>query len=236
MRLIKTYAFICVTLLGYSISNSEEIPKLSQRVTDLTATLSSSELNSLETELRTFEQTTSTQIVVVMVPSIGEGAIEEVALRIAEENGVGQKGKNNGVVLFIAKGDRQIRIEVGYGLEGALPDALAGQIIRKEIVPWFKRGSYYEGIRSGIQAIMLATKNEYKADDSSPHSFLPLILVFIILFFIFRGIGGRRRLSVLGVPFYASGFGRSSGGGGWSGGGFSGGGGSFGGGGASGGW
>ncbi len=90
--------------------------------------------------------------------------MEETSYEIAEKNGIGQKSKNNGVLLFVVMNDRKMRIEVGYGLEGALPDALAGQIIRKEITPYFKQAKYYEGINAGVDAIISATKGEYTQD------------------------------------------------------------------------
>lgn len=237
------WLLILPLLISFALASDWNQPvKLSQRATDLTHTLSQSELSALEAKLKDFEQATSTQIVVVMVPSTGDTPIEEAALGIAETNGIGRKGKNNGVLLFIAKNDRHLRIEVGYGLEGALPDVLAGQIIRKEITPLFRDGRFYAGIDQGVNAIIAATRGEYKADTHQPNSlrglpFFLMIFVFFILFGVFR----RRHRSFWGggPPFYTSGLGGfpRSGGGGWSsGGGFSGGGGSFGGGGASGSW
>lgn len=222
--------------------------KLFARATDFTGTLTAEELSALEAKLRAFEQSTSTQLVVVLVPTVGDEVIEEVAYRVAESNGIGKKAKNNGVLLFIAKNDRRIRIEVGYGLEGALPDILAGQIIRKEITPRFREGNFAAGINAGVDAIIAATKNEYKADDpAGGHSFVisPLVIILLVLLFLFL-LRGRRRYLLGAPPIYGSGWGGfpRSGGRGWGGGGFgggggggfSGGGGSFGGGGASGGW
>jgi uncharacterized protein len=221
--------------------------KLFARATDFTGTLTAEELSALEAKLQAFEQATSTQLVVVVVPTVADESIEDVAYRVAETNGIGKKAKNNGVLLFIAKNDRRIRIEVGYGLEGVLPDILAGQIIRKEITPQFREGNYNGGINAGVDAIIAATKNEYKADDpAAGHSFVisPFVVILLVLLFLFL-MRGRRRSLLGGLPLYGSGWGGfpRSGGGGWGGGfggggggGFSGGGGSFGGGGASGGW
>src|SRR5207249_3860634 len=150
------------------------------------------------------------------------------------------KGKNNGVLLFIAKDDRQIRIEVGYGLEGALTDAIAGQIIRREMVPRFQQGQLFEGINAGIDAILAATKNEYAPERSGrtkkEMNLLPFILILLILYYI-SSQSRRRRFVGRGFPpmFLPGGWGSRSGGWGGSGG-FTGGGGSFGGGGASGKW
>ncbi len=222
------------------------IPRLTQYATDLTQTLSAGQLATLSSELDAFQKKTSTQVVVLMIPTAGDQAIEELSYRIAQANGIGVKGKNNGILLLIAKNDRHMRIEVGYGLEGALPDILAGQIIRKEIAPRFRTDDYYGGIESGVRAIMLATQDEYKA-DTPPRKRQGSIVVLLFMVFavilvtrMFRRVGGSFP-GGFGPPFLGGWGGSSSsggwgGGGGFGGGGFSGGGGSFGGGGASGGW
>ena len=231
---------------GGAFSQEVPVPRLTQYVTDLTNTLTPQELSTLESKLSAFDKATSTQIVVLMVPTIGNGAIGDFTLRVAEKNAIGRKGKDNGALLFIAKDDRRVRIEVGYGLEGSLPDALAGLIIRRELAPKFRSGDYFGGINGAVDAIILATKNEYKADEksepSTSHAY-PLILVFVVLFIILRSIrsgpGGRFPGGFGPTIFMGGGWGgggRIGGGGFGGGGGFSGGGGSFGGGGASGGW
>lgn len=249
---------ILLTFIGETsvFSQDVKIPKLLRRVTDFTNTLSQTELDAVEQDLARFEDSTSNQIVVVMIPTIGGEAIEDFALRTAAANQPGQKGKDNGVLLLIAKDDRKIRIEVGYGLEGVLPDGLAGQIIRIEITPYFRAGKYYSGIKAGIDAIMLATRNEYKAVIRESHDRAPSIVLSLFLFWLFLVLlfavmrrsrsSARRKAGLMGVGslpiFYGGGlgggshssWGSSSGGSGF--GGFSGGGGSFGGGGASGSW
>lgn len=224
-------------------------PRLVQRVTDQTNTLSAGQLDELERRLARFEDTTSTQIVVLMLPTVGDESIEDFAMRVAELNMPGQKERDNGIVLLVAKDDRRLRIEVGYGLEGALPDGLAGTIIRREITPHFRSGDYFRGIAAGVDAIILATRNEYRTDgkQSSEEPTLPFIFVLFVFFLIFlvmRRAGRRSALLDLaalamlsrgsrrGGPFSSGGWG----GGGRGFGGFSGGGGSFGGGGASGSW
>jgi len=235
---------------------SDNPTKLVQYVTDETGTLSSSELSSLSLKLQGFDKKTSTQIVVYMIGSLDGESLEDVSQRIAEKNKIGKKGKDNGVLLFISKSDKKIRIEVGYGLEGALTDALSSQIIRKEIAPSFRSNDFYGGINKGVDAIIAVTKGEYTVDKNSSRNFngvtclgLPIfvIIVFVFIFFsIFFSIirrvfgfgrsmyGGSNRWSNWGGGggFFGGGGGSSFGGGG----GFSGGGGSFGGGGASGGW
>jgi len=233
----------CLVLL-FSIASGDDVSslRLSQRITDQTGTLSSSEIARLEQIARNFERESSTQLVVVMMPSLEGGSIEEVAHKIASANKVGQKGKDNGILILVAKNDRQVRIEVGYGLEGALPDILAGRIIRNEIAPRFGQSDFAGGIEAGLNAVILATRNEYQSDGSgndrskkgAPIGFI----FFILLFFILRNIFGRRRRFGGGVTPWIGGWGRGGGGGFGGGGfgGFSGGGGSFGGGGASGRW
>ncbi len=116
----------------------------------------------LEIALANFEEVTSNQVVIATFPSLEGESLEDFSSRLAEKWGVGQKDKNNGVVLLIFRDDRQVRIEVGYGLEGALPDALAGQIIQSSIVPNFKAGQFDKGVLQGTQAILQAIEGEYK--------------------------------------------------------------------------
>jgi uncharacterized protein len=132
---------------------------LTEYVTDETGTLTEGELDSLRTELRNFYDTTSTQIVVYMISSLKGESLESASYSIAQKNGIGTKN-NNGVLLFIVKDDRKLRIEVGYGLEGVLTDARAGRIISEKIVPHFKKGEYYKGIRSGVKEIIYVVSFE----------------------------------------------------------------------------
>lgn len=213
---------------------------LTHYATDLSGTLSADQVAQLDQELSSFDKTTSTQIVLLMVSSLNGEDLEEYSLRVAEANRIGRKGKDNGALLLVALGDKKARIEVGYGLEGSLPDALAGQIIRKELSPRFRQGDYYGGLRAGLEAIMAATKDEYQADPSTAQRggrFPPLLFAVVAIAFILLRLTRRRRGIFLGGgPWIGGGWGGGSGGGFGGGGGFSGGGGSFGGGGASGGW
>ena len=221
-----------------SAGQDTPVPELKHYATDLSGTLSAEQVSQLDQLLSSFDKTTSTQVVVLMVSSLNGEDLEEYSLRVAEANKVGRKGKDNGALLLVARNDRKARIEVGYGLEGALPDALAGQIIRQEISPHFRQGDYYGGLRAGVEAIMAATKNEYKAEPASQtgrRTSPGLFIVVVIIVFLLRLVRWRSRgIFWGGGPWLGGG-----GGGGWgggSGGGFGGGGGSFGGGGASGSW
>uniref|UniRef100_A0A7V3E6Y9 TPM domain-containing protein n=1 Tax=Ignavibacterium album TaxID=591197 RepID=A0A7V3E6Y9_9BACT len=226
-----------IFLLSVLNFGQTEIPTLKMWATDLTNTLTSSELNDLNARLKAYEDSTSNQIVALMIPSLNGYPIEEVANEIFTKNKIGTKKNDNGVLLLIAKNDRKLRIEVGYGLEGVLPDALCSSIIRNVIVPRLKAEQYYLAISEGINAIISAIGGEYLADkknqEESPVSIVFIIIMIVIFLFIFNN---SKRLPA-GV-YRSGGFGGwSSGGSGWGdGGGFSGGGGSSGGGGASGSW
>lgn len=241
----------CISQSNAKRSISDNPTQLKKYVTDETGTLTSSQINSLNTKLVNEDKSTSNQIIVYMISSLDGESLEDVSIRLAEKNKIGKKENNNGVLMLVVKNDRKIRIEVGYGLEGALTDALSSSIIRNDITPEFKNGNYYSGIDKGIDAITLAIKGEYIADNKpgSKNNLcygLPvfvMIIFGIIFFFIFISIIKGRRM--IGRSIYAGKSGWSSGGwgsggssGGFSsgGGGFSGGGGSFGGGGASGSW
>lgn len=220
-------------------------PKL---VNDFTNTLSEIEKSNLEHKLVAYDDSTSNQVAVVIVSTIDGNPIESVALEILRRWGVGNKDKNNGIVLLVAKDDRKMRIEVGYGLEGAIPDITAKSIIDNELKPRFKANAYYEGLDRGTDAIIKAAAGEYKAPANygskkkKGPSIPTIILIVIILIFIFAGgaSSGGTYVSRGGFGGWTGG-GGSSGGGGWSGGGGGGGfggfgGGSGGGGGASGDW
>ena len=202
--------------------------------TDLTNTLSQSELSALNGRLKTYQDSTSNQILALMIPSLEGYPIEMLSEEIATKNKIGTKKFDNGILLLIAKKDKELRIEVGYGLEGVVPDAIASSIIRNVIRPRFRNDEYYLGINEGINSIIAAIGGEYKAenseDDSGGFPFFIFIIIFIVIW-LFIGKGG---------PFIPGGAyrtgthsgGWSNGSSGWS----SGGGGSFGGGGASGSW
>jgi len=209
---------------------------------------------ALNAGLEQFERETSNQILVAIYPHMeSDSSIEDYTVRVAQSWQAGQKGKKNGAVLFVFAQDHTLNIEVGYGLEGALTDALCRRIIDDEIVPRIRAGDFTGAMQAGVQAILAATRGEYKgdattaADDSAGGQGrlpLPVVAIFFLLMIglsvlrsrrhvVYSG-GGRRGYWAGGVPWIMSGGGGGGFGGG--GGGFSGGGGSFGGGGASGRW
>jgi uncharacterized protein len=176
-----------------------DVPGLKGRVNDYAGMLSSATIQSLESELKEFEQTDSTQIVVLTVPSLEGEAIEDFSIRVAEAWKIGHKGSDNGAILVIAQKDRQMRIEVGYGLEGRLTDLVSGQIIRNVIAPEFKAGDYDKGVLDGINAMIATVRGEYKQADRqhlSPGAKNPSqVLIFMIVFlFLIAKLGRIRRL------------------------------------------
>lgn len=228
-------------LLLYFAGYSQEVPTLKNWATDLTNTLKENELRNLNNKLQVNYDSTTNQIVALMINKLNDYPIEQYSLAVAEKNKIGTKENDNGVLLLVAKDDKQLRIEVGYGLEGALPDALASSIIRNVIIPHFRNNDYYNGILAGIDAIINTIKGEYtaipKEDDGVPLN-IGMNLIFIIIFLLIS-IFGRKRRKGGGFVHYGGlgglgGLGGRSGG--FGGGGFSGMGGGFGGGGASGRW
>ncbi len=231
------------------------IPKVDQYVNDFTNTLSFNEWKSIETMLKRYEDTTSTQIVVLMIDSLKGASIEDYAVSVFEKNKIGQAKKDNGVLLVIAKDDRKIKIEVGYGLEGVLTDVVCEEIINKEIVPQFQESNFYGGILTGVTSIIEAIGGEYKVEPrgkAAPAISGGLVVFFLLLFFygILPAVASRRR-TIIGSGGWnhfsgwgygggwgggLGGFGGFGSGGGFGGGGFSGGGGMSGGGGATGSW
>lgn len=244
-------------LLAQSANELPDKPNPPRLVNDFAKVLSPQEVEQLERILVAYNDSTSTQVSIVTLPSVQPYDISEYAFKLGDKWGIGRKDVDNGVLILTAINDRRIFIATGYGMEGVLPDGKLGLIISNEITPFFRSGNYYQGFLNGIEAIALAAVGEYKAvhapsEDSLP-SILPaliiLIIVIVVIYMASRGGGGGRYISrrgsdvFWGGPMIGGGFGggRSGGfgggGGGFGGGGFGGfGGGSFGGGGAGGSW
>lgn len=234
--------FTLALLLLPAAAGALDVPQPAGYVTDTAGLLSTATVLRLDQVLRDFEKSDSTQIAILTVPSLEGEPVEAYSLKVATGWGIGRKGKDNGALLLIAKAERKIRIEVGYGLEGRLTDLLAGRIVDHEIAPRFKQGDYDGGVVAGVAAMIEAVRGEYQGTgrtarkrERNPWGLLALLL------FLGPGLmllsGGRRSryphhrrggFWIGGPPFGRGGFG--------GGGGFSGGGGGFGGGGASGGW
>ena len=230
--------------LAPPVSQQVPVPPLTGHVMDQTNTLTEEQQKNIEQELAAFEARKGSQLAVLMVPSTQPETIEQYALRVAEQWKLGRKKVDDGAILVVAKNDRTVRIEVGYGLEGALPAAIAANIIQTRILPAFKRGDMVAGVVAGSQGIMQALAGEYQPVDNAskeekqggPWLFILVVIVMIVLHNL-RGGGGGGGRGRRNAAYLVGGFGAGRTGGGFGGGGgFSGGGGSFGGGGASGGW
>lgn len=239
MRLrLAILLFVALLLAAGSALATAAPPKPRGYVNDSAGLLSAQARQTLEQYLAGFERSDSTQIVVLTVSSLAGEDPEGYAIRVAQAWGVGQKGKDNGALLLIAKEERAVRIEVGYGLEDRLTDLLAGRIIDQEIVPRFKAGDFDGGVMAGVKAMVEASRGAYKGDGKvrGKKERFPFEALLWLLFIgpgLLRLFSGGRRGRGGGFYVGGGGFGGGFGGGG---GGFGGGGGGFGGGGASGRW
>ena len=230
-------------------------------IKDLANVLSIEHTENIQAAISYHRQTSTNQIAVLTIPSLKSRSLEGLSLSVARAWGIGTKESDNGVLLLIAMKERKIRIEVGYGLEGALTDAIAGSIIRNEMTPNFKIGAYGFGTWMGIEAIIEAIEGEYNVKERSTDSLEPVsplwaLIICALLFFFYIGLPlignilesrhrrkykeehGREPPGYYESSYYQNRYGGGSYDSGWGGGGFDGGfgGGGFGGGGASGGW
>lgn len=263
LRRIVALALLAGVVLP-ALRAAERIPPAPARyVTDETGSLSRAAAERINARLERYERESSNQILVALFPRMEtDSSVEDYTVRVAEAWKVGQKGRNNGAVLFVFKQDRQIYIQVGYGLEPTLTDAICHDIVQNILKPRFRAGDFDGGIDAAVDAMIAATRGEYQGSGrtvneargrGNPGTRITALFVvlFIIIVFIRLVRGFTRGPLVLGGPRLrrrgpnlwwggpGSGGGWSSGGGGWSGGGgggFTGGGGSFGGGGAGGKW
>ncbi len=264
-QFIFSFAVLCL-IVGWACPSHADfkIPEKPEGyVADRAALLSVGARQALESQLHEFELQTSNQVVFATFPSLEGEPLEDLSIRIAQKWKIGQKNRDNGVLFLVFRDDRQMRIEVGYGLEGVLTDVLSAQIIRNEVTPYFRQGQYEGGVLNGIKSILSATQGEYQpmasAQDEGGASLFKLIFwiigtVLAIDFIRYsayakthKGYKGKYSfwewffmfaivwviLRALITSRSGSGWSSQRGGGG---GGFSGGGGSFGGGGASGRW
>lgn len=176
-------------LFVHSFISAQDFPEKSRTlVTDFTSTLSAQELAALESKLLAFNDSTSTQIAIVIMSSTGSYEISEYAVQLFNKWGIGQQQKNNGVLVLVAKQDRKVFINTGYGIEGALPDALCKRIVERDIVPNFKLGQFYEGIEAGTNSIMSLVSGEFTADEymkNKQGGKQPGWFMFFIIFLIF---------------------------------------------------
>lgn len=167
------------------------VPRLKARVTDLTATLTQAERAALEQRLAAFEAEKGSQLAVLIVPSTRPESAEQYAIRVAEAWGLGRKGVDDGILLLVAKDDRTVRIEVGYGLEGVIPDAVAKRIIEEVIVPRFRAEDYYGGLDAGVETLigriegeplpLPAARAQRQPGVNFFENFLPVAMMFVFV-------------------------------------------------------
>ncbi|MEX2488560.1 MAG: TPM domain-containing protein [Pseudomonadales bacterium] len=238
---------ILFTVIATNVLAAPTFPDLTGRVVDNASMISAQTEARLEKLLAAHENASTNQVVVVTLPDLQDYTIEQYGYQLGRHWGIGQSEENNGVLLIVAKAERKVRIEVGYGLEGELTDAVSSNIIHTVITPRFKRAQFDAGILEGTAAVIDALGGEYKMRNVSQSGqqrvspfwgFLMFMAIFWILPSMLGGRGGRGLLAGLFLGSMLGGGRRGGfgGSGGFGGGGFSGGGGSFGGGGASGGW
>lgn len=169
-----------------------EVPPLTAPVTDLSGTLTPDQVAALDAKLRAFESTKGSQVAVLIVPTTQPEAIEQYSIRVVEQWKLGRGKVDDGVLLLVALNDRRIRIEVGYGLEGALPDATANRIIQQDIAPSFRRGDYYGGITDGVDRIMRVIEGEPlpEPEINPPAADIPGLFTALPLLFVIVVVGG----------------------------------------------
>ncbi len=193
-----------VLLAGLASARAEvAVPPLKARVTDLTGTLSAAQIQDLESRLSVFERGKGSQIAVLMLPSTQPETIEEYSIRVADAWKIGRARVDDGVILVVAKNDRKLRVEVGRGLEGAIPDAMAKRVVSDVITPHFRSGDFYGGVAAGTDALMKLIEGEGLPAPRSgviingvhrPIDFQTIFLLFVALVLtgaIFRRLFGR---------------------------------------------
>lgn len=194
------YALSVMFLLASNIAHAElvAIPELKSRITDLTQTLSSDQQVQLDTKLAAFEQQKGSQIAILILPTTQPEDIAQYSIRVVEKWKIGREKVDDGILVLVAKEDRKVRIEVGYGLEGAIPDLTAKRVINESILPEFKQGNFYGGLDAGIDKLMGLINGEAlpepKANSTGGNAvenLLPILLFGgLISGLVLRGILG----------------------------------------------
>jgi uncharacterized protein len=207
-RMARLWLILAIALLSPWTLHADDqpaVPTLTRHVTDLTGTLTPQQVDQLDAQLTNLEKQKGAQLVVLMVGTTQPDDIEDYSLRVAEANKLGRKGVDDGVLLFIAKNDRQVRIEVGYGLEGAIPDAACARIIREYIAPKFRNNDYAGGINDAVGALTLLIDGEslpppVRGNEVTQHGPDLQGLFFLAIFavIVMRGIFGRTSAFVRG--------------------------------------
>jgi uncharacterized protein len=197
----------CLPLTAHGL----DVPRLQGYVNDYAGMISPSAKSKIEERLKAFEQSDSTQIVILTIPSLEGQNLEEFGIKVAEAWKIGQKGKDNGAILIVSKQDRKIRVEVGYGLEGRLTDLTAGRIIDLVIKPRFQQGDFDGGFIAGVTSMIAATRGEFRAEARPVRQrqggvppfltfFLFLAIFTLILGSLSRVLGGM--IAAIGLPAF----------------------------------
>ena len=204
--LIRFFGILSLVLVSLMLApavgaaDAVAVPPLKARVTDLTGTLNAGQLAALEAELRAFEQRKGSQIAVLMLPSTQPETIEQYAIRVAEQWKIGRARTDDGVILIVAKNDQRLRIEVGYGLEGAIPDVVAKRVIREVIAPHFLANDFHAGIRDGARMLMKLVDGEKLPPPARPQAadaddyqslFAVLLVVVVVAGGVLKAVFGR---------------------------------------------
>jgi uncharacterized protein len=198
-RITRLLLVVAIALLSpLCLHAQDQAPKLTRHVTDLTGTLTAQQVDQLDAQLVALEKSKGAQLVVLMVPTTQPQDIAEYSLAVAEANKIGRKGTDDGLLLLVAKNDRRVRMEVGYGLEGAIPDAATARIIREYIAPKFRVNNYYGGINDALGALTLLVNGEalpppVESANRERHGFNfgNVLLIGVFGAFFLRSILGR---------------------------------------------
>jgi|KBSSwiStaDraftv2_1062776.scaffolds.fasta_scaffold411528_1 uncharacterized protein len=181
----------------FTLADDRPIPPLSGRVVDETGTLSAEQKLSLESKLKAFEERKGSQIAVLITGTTFPEPVEAFSIRVADAWKIGRKAVNDGVLIVVAKSDRAMRLEVGYGLEGAIPDAVAKRLIDEVFIPGFRDGKFYEGLNAGIDRLIKVIDGEPLPEPATPSAGkgnLRSIESYFVLFIVATlGIGGLLR-------------------------------------------
>jgi len=186
--IVPAFIILFTLLLSAFSARALDVPPLNGRVNDYAGMISPGVRSQLENELRDFERTDSTQIVLLTITSLEGDSLEDFSIRVAEAWKIGQKGKDNGAILLVSKNDRKTRIEVGRGLEGKLTDLVSGRIVQLVINPQFKRGDFDAGFQAGVRAMIDATRGEFKADQRTQRTMKNRGLSSVLPFLVFGSV------------------------------------------------
>ncbi|MCZ6704315.1 MAG: TPM domain-containing protein, partial [Bacteroidetes bacterium] len=199
IRLLRMLTVLVGFLLVSSSALAQRIQVIEptgQWVTDRGDFFSSTEERTLTHKLSTYADTTSTQIIVVTLPDLGGYEAAEYAVQLGRDWGVGQQGQDNGLVILLSKRDRQVFIATGYGLEGAVTDALAGDIVRNVMLPHFRQGAFFEGVSTAIDFLIMGAAGEFDRLAESDEERIPatvLFNIFLVMVFVLYSIVANKR-------------------------------------------